>query len=236
MVRNLGRQFYLWACERLYHELAGVYDPISQLVSAGAWPSWRRTVLGHLRGPQVLEIGFGTGALLAELAAAETARAWHVTGLELSPAMHAVAARRLAPLAAPPLRVQAPAQQMPFADDSFDSIVSTFPAPYILETETLRECARILRPGGRLVVAGLWVRLGDARLRWLAPFFYADPPQSSIDAVGAKVTDAGFIVAWHAQPAGWAEVPLLVAELPSEPLAELPAEDLAETVAENVAR
>ena len=35
--RPMLRSLYLWACERLYHELAGGYDVISRLVSAGAW-------------------------------------------------------------------------------------------------------------------------------------------------------------------------------------------------------
>jgi SAM-dependent methyltransferase len=223
MVRRFSRWLYLWACERLYHELAPVYDPISRLVSAGAWPSWRRTVLAHLRGPEVLELGFGTGELLAELGAEQFADAWRVTGLELSPAMQIVAARRLAQRSSAPPRVQAPAQQMPFAAGSFDSIVATFPAPYILQAETLAECVRVLRPGGRLVVAGLWVRLGDAALRRLAPFFYADPPQGSIAAIEGRVAAAGFAVSWHTQAAGWAEIPLLVAELPPEVLAEHPA-------------
>ncbi len=214
MVRDFGRWLYLWACERLYHELAGVYDPISRLVSAGAWPSWRRTALAHLHGPQVLELGIGTGELLAELGAERFADVWQVTGLELSPAMQAVAARRLAQGGQSLARVQAPAQQMPFAAGSFDSIVATFPAPYILQAETLAECARVLRPGGRLVVAGLWVRLGNERLRRLAPFFYADPPASSIAALADRVVEGGFAVSWHTQASGWAEVPVLVAELP----------------------
>jgi SAM-dependent methyltransferase len=111
--------------------------------------------------------------------------------------------------------------------------VSTFPAPYILQAPTLAECARVLRPGGRLVVAGLWVRLGDERLRRLAPFFYADPPASSIAAIGDWVAAAGFTVSWHAQRAGWAEVPVLVAELPPEEQAERPIEKPAEMLAEN---
>lgn len=235
MVRDFGRWLYLWACERLYHELAGVYDPISRLVSAGAWPSWRRTALAHLHGPQVLELGFGTGELLAELGAERFADVWQVTGLELSPAMQAVAARRLAQGGQSPARVQAPAQQMPFAAGSFDSIVATFPAPYILQAETLAECARVLRPGGRLVVAGLWVRLGNERLRRLAPFFYADPPASSIAALADRVVEGGFAVSWHTQASGWAEVPVLVAELPLKISAENRAKNQAENQAQGPA-
>lgn len=205
------RECYLWLCERLYHELAGSYDLISRLVSAGAWPQWRRLALAHARGPRLLEIGFGTGELLGETAAGGA----QVTGLELSPAMHAVTAQRLARLRLDPPRVQAAAQAMPFAAGSFDTVLSTFPAPYIVEPATLVECARILRPGGRLVVAGLWVRLGDNWLRRIVPVFYADPDPALIEALAQRVQEAGLQVTWHLEAAGWAELPILVAERPA---------------------
>ena len=113
----------------------------------------------HIHGTRVLEIGFGTGELLGELAGLQSI---HVTGLELSPQMQAVAVRRLADQGEGAPRVQAAAGTMPFGDRSFDTVVATFPAPYILEPATLAECARVLQGGGRLVVAGLWVRVRNA--------------------------------------------------------------------------
>ena len=211
------RDCYLWACERLYHELAPAYDPISRLVSAGAWPQWRRLALAHvahMAAGRLLEIGFGTGELLGELAAQGCA----VTGLELSPAMHAVAAQRFARRAPPaPPCVQARAQAMPFAAQSFDTVLATFPAPYILEPATLDECRRVLRPGGRLVVAGLWVQLANPVLRSLAPFFYANPTPAGLDAITRRVAGADFDVSWQWERTAWAELPILVAEKSSEP-------------------
>jgi SAM-dependent methyltransferase len=43
-------------------------------------------------------------------------------------------------------------QQLPLAAASFDTVVSTFPTPYIYDPAALQEIARVLRPGGRLVV------------------------------------------------------------------------------------
>jgi ubiquinone/menaquinone biosynthesis C-methylase UbiE len=224
------RYLYLWACERLYHELAGGYDLISRIVSAGAWPAWRRSILPHIRGSRLLEIGFGTGELLAELDAAgesgpvpaglgEEPAAVRgqrsVFGLELSPEMQAVTARRLARGGLSVPRVMAPAQAMPFASGAFDTVVATFPAPYILEPATLSECARVLRPGGRLIIAGLWVRLRDERLRRVLPLFYADPPAAYLEQMVRRVEDAGFRASWQYELADWAEVPVLIAELSS---------------------
>lgn len=205
------RALYLWACERLYHEFAPGYDQISRLVSAGAWPAWRRSVLPHMKGERVLEIGFGTGELLAEMARLQTVQ---VKGLELSSQMQAVALRRLAAGEQSAPCTQASAAAMPFAAQCFDTVAATFPAPYILEPDTLAECARVLDTGGRLVVAGLWVRAHNRRLRRVLPIFYADPPACALARIAEQVEKAGFQVTWFYEVVGWAEVPVLVAELP----------------------
>jgi ubiquinone/menaquinone biosynthesis C-methylase UbiE len=84
-------RLYLWATHRLYNEFAPLYDLASWLVSAGRWGEWRRIALDYVVGPRVLEVGFGTGELLAELAQ----RRVTVSGLELSRAMQKVTARKL---------------------------------------------------------------------------------------------------------------------------------------------
>jgi SAM-dependent methyltransferase len=224
------RSLYLWACDRLYHELAPVYDPVSRLVSFGAWPAWRRAVLPHFHGTRLLELGFGSGELLAEivaLAAAGQLTLTAVTGLERSPEMHAVVGARPAIPPGPPNRgvpapgamltaatVQGAGEALPFAAGSFDTIVATFPAPYILAPATLAECRRVLAPGGRLVIGGLWVRLQNPTLRRLVPIFYADPSPAQQDALAARVAAAGLSVTWRVESAGWAAVPLLIAEKP----------------------
>jgi ubiquinone/menaquinone biosynthesis C-methylase UbiE len=192
------QRLYLWACERLYAELAWSYDSVSWLVSFGAWDRWRTTALTYARGERILEIGFGTGSLLATLAA----QARPVIGLELSPAMQRQAGRKLARLGLHVPRVQAPTQQMPFAGGTFDTILSTFPSGYIVDPATLRECARVLRqptptqPGGRLVVVmsvaapqSLWSLI----MRWLAPTdrslaTRADPLLARFAAAGLHAT------------------------------------------------
>jgi len=74
-------------------------------------------------------------------------------GLDLSPHMSRLARKRLRRLglAGLPL-VRAPAQELPFAANAFDSVVATFPTPFIVQPDTLAEIARVLRPAGRLVI------------------------------------------------------------------------------------
>jgi SAM-dependent methyltransferase len=160
-------RLYIWATVRLYHEFAWAYDLVSWLVSLGRWSSWRSSALDHVVGHQVLEVGFGTGELLQEMAD----RGLQAVGLELSPAMHRITTRKLSRrrLAIPRLRARV--QAAPFADGSFDSIICTFPAGYILEPMTVREISRLLRlpdlsdghSGGRLIVVGMVVGM-DCRL------------------------------------------------------------------------
>ena len=156
---NAVARLYLWATNLLYNQFAWAYDAVSWLVSLGRWARWRRMALDHIAGSRVLEVGFGTGELLIEMGN----RGLDVFGLEQSPAMHRVTGRKLRRDRTQAPRVLAVAQRMPFADESFDSAVSTFPAGYILEPATLEEVARVIRSpgaaegfaGGRFVVVGL---------------------------------------------------------------------------------
>lgn len=208
---------YGWACERLYHEFAWSYDRVSWVVSAGAWDGWRRLALGECNPPAVcrrpvLELGFGTGALLQ---AAQRA-GQPIVGLELSPVMHAVADAKLAVYPATPSRVQATALAMPFQSDSFSAVIATFPAGYILARATLSECTRVLCAGGRLIVVGLWVVPGLAGRRLHLPLLYGAPHPAQVAAITQRVTEAGFVVTLHTRRAAGAEVGVLVGEKQSD--------------------
>jgi len=151
---------YRWATYRLYHELAWAYDLVSWLVSLGQWSRWREKALDYVVGNRVLEIGFGTGELLIEMAH----RNLDVYGLDPSPEMQKVTARKMARRNVVAPRVLGTAQKSPFPDEAFDSIIATFPAGYILDPMSLREIARLLRRqdpeemsgGGRFIVVGLY--------------------------------------------------------------------------------
>jgi ubiquinone/menaquinone biosynthesis C-methylase UbiE len=214
-MNNVVNRLYAWACERLYAELAGSYNIISWLVSFGHWDRWRLLTLDYLQGVHVLELGFGTGELLPHLAA----RSALAVGLDLSLAMHQQAKRKLTKLGLSLPLVQARAQTLPFADQTFDTIIATFPAPYILEQATLTECVRVLTPllnngtsRGRLVIVGLWVTPGRSTWARLLPLFYGRPVQAVLDHVAARLAAVGLEPMLTERTVGLFKVGVIVAE------------------------
>ena len=135
----------LWV---LYNPLAWAYDGVSRVVSLGLWRNWQRAALDELRGTRILELAFGTGNLLLDL----YDHGYRPIGLDRSAGMAHIARRKLRLAARPVLLAQGQAQQMPFADVSFDTVVCTFPAEFIVQPDTFREIARVLGPVGRAVV------------------------------------------------------------------------------------
>jgi ubiquinone/menaquinone biosynthesis C-methylase UbiE len=132
----------------LYHRMAWTYDLVAWTVSLGQWQAWVKTTLPQIVGKQVLELGHGPGHLLIALAE----QGYQTIGLDSSPQMTHMAQRRLRRAGFTAHLIRCHAQTLPFLPHTFDSVVSTFPTSFIIEAETLREVARILRPGGRLVV------------------------------------------------------------------------------------
>ncbi len=204
-VRRAVAQVYAWACERIYHELAGAYDVAAWLTSAGQWRRWQRMAWREVRGPRVLELGSGPGHLLAE--GAELGLA--MTGLELSAEMVRLARRD----GSGGVCVRGDGRALPFGDESFDTVMATFPAGYALEAATLGECRRVLTPGvGRLVIVGLWVQVDLGGCERLLPFFYGRPRQDRLAELADRVAQAGFSVTLRAWRDGRATVGGLVAE------------------------
>jgi SAM-dependent methyltransferase len=121
-----------------------------------------------------------------------------MTGMDASPEMIAIARRKLTRSPAPSILVQGRAQDLPFAGGSIDTVVCTFPAPFVLEPQTLRECARVLRPdsagnrSGRIVILGLWVDLDAGDWKYVLPVFYGPPPASLLSELARNLEAAGF--------------------------------------------
>jgi SAM-dependent methyltransferase len=135
--------------ELLYKNRA-LYWFASTVPFAGQWRVWQRLAIPRLSGREVLEVGCGIGTLLVEMAQA----GYRCRAIDRSPQMVAATRERLrrAGLADSVEVTEGSAQRLPYADASFESVVSTFPTEYIADPAALREIARVLRPGGRLII------------------------------------------------------------------------------------
>jgi ubiquinone/menaquinone biosynthesis C-methylase UbiE len=127
--------------------LAPIYDRMACRSEEAGLSEVRHGLVGDATG-RVLEIGAGTGANLPHYAAG-------VESLVLTdpetPMLRRLqrAARQHGPLAQV---LQAPAEDLPFEDDSFDAVVSTLVLCGVDDQpRALREVRRVLRPGGRLL-------------------------------------------------------------------------------------
>jgi ubiquinone/menaquinone biosynthesis C-methylase UbiE len=100
-------------------------------------------------GQRVLDVACGTGALTVAVAD-RVSPGGAVLGLDANPEMLAVARRKHADIEWHDGR----AESLPFADASFDAVVSQFGLMFFDDrVAALREMQRVLRPGGRLAVA-----------------------------------------------------------------------------------
>jgi len=135
--------------ELLYKNRA-LYWFASTIPFAGQWRVWQRLAMPRLQGQDVLEVGCGIGDLLVDMAQA----GYHCQAIDRSPQMVAATRAKLARkgLTQQVTVIQGRVQELPFEDASFDSIVSTFPTEYIYDPGAIRELARVLRPGGRLII------------------------------------------------------------------------------------
>ena len=134
---------------RQYDRAAGAYDR--------RWAGYVDTTLGllaeHARirpDERVLDVGCGTGTFARRLVDANPAQS--VVGVDVSPGMLAHARRKLG--SAPNVRLaEAQAEALPFSAAAFDVVVSASALHYVGRPDmALAEMARVLRPGGRLVV------------------------------------------------------------------------------------
>jgi ubiquinone/menaquinone biosynthesis C-methylase UbiE len=144
------RRLYLFLTGLLYHQLAWAYDGVAALVSAGQWKQWALSIVPDLTGKRILELGHGPGHLQAALLEKDI----QVIGLDKSPQMSRQANRRLQKrdFKKRPGLVHGDANYLPFADESFDQVVATFPTNYMTAGGTLSEVYRVLSPAGGLVV------------------------------------------------------------------------------------
>jgi demethylmenaquinone methyltransferase/2-methoxy-6-polyprenyl-1,4-benzoquinol methylase len=132
----------------MFDRIAGVYDVMNTVMTAGLHHRWRSRAADLARvgpGTRALDVATGTGDLAIELAS----RGGDVVGSDFSEGMLARARTK-----APGLTwEQADAMALPYPDDEFDAATVGFGARNFGDLpQGLREMARVVRPGGRVVI------------------------------------------------------------------------------------
>jgi demethylmenaquinone methyltransferase / 2-methoxy-6-polyprenyl-1,4-benzoquinol methylase len=154
---------------RLFAPLGEDYDRWSRLLSFGQDPRWRRFLVSRVRagpGSRVVDVATGTAAVAIELVRRTGCT---VVGLDQNPEMLAGGRERVAAagLADRIELVEGNAERLPFADASFDALTFTYLLRYVDDpAATLRELARVVRPGGSAASLEFGLPDGVRRPAW----------------------------------------------------------------------
>jgi demethylmenaquinone methyltransferase/2-methoxy-6-polyprenyl-1,4-benzoquinol methylase len=139
----------------MFDRIAGLYDVMNSVMTAGLHHRWRRRAvdLAAVRpGDRALDVATGTGDLAIELAR-RVGPAGEVVGSDFSEGMLERARAKGADAPAPLRFEWGDAQALPYADASFAAATVGFGARNFADLEAgLGEMARVVRPGGRVVV------------------------------------------------------------------------------------
>ncbi len=195
--------------QELFAPLGPTYDRYARILSFGQDPRWRRFLVSRIEagpGDTVLDVATGTGAVALELLRQKRC---NVVGVDQSAEMLAVARDRLP---ADVELVEGDADHLPFDDASFAGLSFTYLLRYVDEPhETLRELARVVRPGG--IVAGLE---------------FGVPPNPVARAIWQAYVRAGLPLAGRLIAPGWARVGDFLGPSIEELWKRLPLPDLLE--------
>jgi demethylmenaquinone methyltransferase/2-methoxy-6-polyprenyl-1,4-benzoquinol methylase len=140
----------------MFDRIAGVYDLMNTAMTAGMHHRWRERAadLAELApGGAALDVCCGTGDLALELSG-RVGPEGTVVGCDFSERMLDAARSKAAGRGAANVRFEwADALQLPYGDGSFDAVTVGFGARNLADLDSgLVELARVLRPGGRLVI------------------------------------------------------------------------------------
>jgi demethylmenaquinone methyltransferase/2-methoxy-6-polyprenyl-1,4-benzoquinol methylase len=140
-----------------YDRISRAYDLIADANEKPAREAGLK-LLDPKPGERVLEIGFGTGNEVLELAR-RVAPGGKVAGIDISPGMLAVAQEKIQKQQPVPVELQvADARQLPFPAGSFDAVYTSFTLELFPEEDlpiVLAEVKRVLRAGGRVGVVSM---------------------------------------------------------------------------------
>jgi demethylmenaquinone methyltransferase/2-methoxy-6-polyprenyl-1,4-benzoquinol methylase len=153
----------------LFAPLGPTYDRYARLLSFGQDPRWRSFLVSRIPGDalRVLDVATGTAAVAIELAGAEPRRT--VVGVDQSPEMLAAGRERIdhAGLSHRIELREGRAEDLPANDAEFEALTCTYLLRYVDDIPaTLRELARVVRPGGTVAMLEFGLPRGVWRPLW----------------------------------------------------------------------
>lgn len=141
----------------VFDSVANQYDLMNDLMSAGVHRLWKKFMLGQTQlrsGQRALDVAGGTGDIAAKLAR-RVGKKGHVVLTDINAAMLEHGRRRMIDggFAGNISYTQADAENLPFADGSFDCVTMAFGLRNVTDkSAALRSMRRILKPGGQLLI------------------------------------------------------------------------------------
>jgi demethylmenaquinone methyltransferase/2-methoxy-6-polyprenyl-1,4-benzoquinol methylase len=143
----------------MFDRIAGVYDVMTSAMTAGMHHRWRARAADRAElasGDAALDVCCGTGDLALELAR-RVGPAGRVVGSDFSERMLDLAREKPVPgAAAKPIFESADALDLPYDDGGFDAVSVGFGVRNLSDLgRGIAEMARVLKPGGRLVILAI---------------------------------------------------------------------------------
>ena len=170
MAEHAPRQPITAFARDLFAPIGTDYDRVAAVLSFGQDPRWRSALVGRCPVPAdaaVLDVATGTAAVAVAMARRYGCK---VTGLDQSAGMLETGRARVeqAGLAGQVELVEGRAEELPFADASFDGVTSTYFLRYVEDVPAaIRELARVARRGAPVGYLDFGVpALPPARLAW----------------------------------------------------------------------
>ena len=149
--------------EQMFDSIAPDYDRLNHLLSLGTDKSWRRRALKQIITPsapqKILDVACGTGDFSIAIAKAAHPHS-RITGADLSQGMLDIMQKKVAKegLQKQISTMRCNCENLPFEDASFDRVTIAFGIRNFEHREAaLREFARVLKPGGKMVILELSV-------------------------------------------------------------------------------